>query len=97
MALAGLAAQLALTEPAATGGDAWLQGEPYDPDGVDVGELGDDEGPAAYVQADQPHRLGGWGDPQVAQQPVTRDQATVLPAVKDLPQGLLAELAGDFR
>src|SRR4029453_15841731 len=34
VALAGLPAQLALAEPAATGGDAWLQGEPHDADGV---------------------------------------------------------------
>jgi hypothetical protein len=32
----------------------------------------------------------------VAEQPVAGDQAAVLPAVKDLPQGLLAELAGDL-
>ena len=40
-------AQLPLGEPAATLGDAWLQGQADDADGVDVGELGDDEGPAA--------------------------------------------------
>ena len=47
-------------------GDAWLQGQAHDPDGMDVGELGDDEGPGPHVQADQPQRLGGGGDPQVA-------------------------------
>jgi hypothetical protein len=62
---------------------------------MDVGELGDDEGPGADVQADQPQRLDGGGDPQEAQEAVAGDQAAVLPAVEDLPQGLVAELAGD--
>jgi hypothetical protein len=79
VALAGFAAQLALTQPAATGRDAWLQREPDDADGVDVGELGDDEGPGAHVQADQPQRFDGRGDPLVAEQPVAGDQAAVLP------------------
>jgi hypothetical protein len=78
VALAGLAAQLPLRQPAAPGGDAWLQREPHDADGVDVGELGDDEGPGAYVQADQPQCLDGGGDPQVPEEPVAGDQATVL-------------------
>ena len=97
VALAGLAAQLPLRQPAATGGDAWLQGEADDADGVDVGELGDDEGPGAHVQADQPQRLGGGGDPQVAEQAVAGDQAAVLPAVQHIAQGRLAELALDPR
>src|SRR5918993_1899573 len=87
VALAGLPAQLPLAQPAATLGDAWLQGEADDPDGVDVGELGDDEGPGADVQADQPQCLDGGGDPQVAQQAVTGDQAAVLPAVQHVAQG----------
>jgi hypothetical protein len=62
VALTGLPAQLALRQPAAALGDAWLQGQPHDPDGVDVGQLGDDEGPAAHVQADQPQRLDDEGD-----------------------------------
>ena len=95
VALAGLAAQLPLRQPAATGGDAWLQGQADDADGVDVGELGDDEGPGAHVQADQPQRLGGGGDPQVAEQAVAGDQAAVLPAVQHVAQGRLAELALD--
>src|SRR5215203_2549527 len=43
VALAGLPAQLPLAEPAATGRDAWLQGQPHDPDGMDMGQLRDDE------------------------------------------------------
>src|SRR5829696_2456444 len=74
VALAGLPAQLPLAEPAAPGGDAWLQGQADHADGVDVGELGDDEGPGAHVQADQPQGLSGGGDPQVAQQAVAGDQ-----------------------
>jgi hypothetical protein len=62
---------------------------------VDVGELGDDEGPAAHIQADQPQGLDGRGDPQVAQEAVTLDQAAGLPTVEDLSQGLLTELALD--
>src|SRR5215207_4337309 len=96
MALAGLTAQLALAEPAATRWDAWLQGESDHPDGVDVGELGDDEGPAAHVQADQPQSLHGGRDPLVAEQPVSSDQAAVLPTAQDLAQGLLAQLPRDL-
>jgi hypothetical protein len=70
VALAGLAAQLPLRQPAPTGGDAWLQGEAHDADGVDVGELGDDERPGAHVQADQPQGLGGGGDPQMHYRPL---------------------------
>ena len=66
-----------------------------DPDGVDVGELGDDEGPGAHVQADQPQRLDGGGDPQVAEEAVAGDQAAVLPAVQHVAQGGLAEQALD--
>jgi hypothetical protein len=80
VALAGLAAQLPLAEPAAALGDAWLQGQPHDANGVEMGELGDDEGPAAYLQADQPQRLDGGRDPLESEQPVTSDQAAVLPA-----------------
>ena len=93
VALAGLAAQLPLAEPAATGGDAWLQGQPHDADGVDVGELGNDEGPGAHVQADQPQGLDGGGDPQVAEEAVADDQAAVLPAVEHVAQGGLPQLA----
>jgi hypothetical protein len=95
MALAGLAAQLALRQPAATDRDAWLQGQAHDADGVDVGELRDHEGPGAHVQADQPQRLGRGRGPQVAQQPIAGDQTAVLPAVEHVAQGRLAKLAGD--
>jgi len=93
VALAGLAAQLPLAEPAAPGGDAWLQGEADDADGMHVGELGDDEGPGPHLQADQPQRLGRGRDPQVAQEAVAVHQAAVLPAGQNVPQGRLAELA----
>ena len=63
MALAGFPAQLPLAEPATALGDAWLDGEPHDADGVDVGELGNDEGPGPHVQADQSQRPGRGGDP----------------------------------
>src|SRR5512132_2514099 len=72
--------QLPLAEPAATGRDASLQGEPDDADGMDVGELGDDEGPGAHVQADQPQRLDSGRDPLVAEEAVAVDQTAVLPA-----------------
>ena len=97
LALAGFPAQLPLRQPAAPGGDAWLQGQPHDPDGVDVGELGDDEGPGAHVQADQPQRLGRGRDPQVPEEAVAVDQAAVLPAGQHIAQGRLAELALDAR
>jgi hypothetical protein len=97
VALAGLAAQLPLRQPTAAGGDAWLQSEPHDADRLDVRELRNDEGPGAHVQADQPQRLDRGGDPQVPEEAVALDQAAVLPTVKDLTKGLLAELAGDSR
>src|SRR5512132_2146409 len=95
VALAGLAAQLPLAQPATTGGDAWLQGQPDDADGLDVRELRNDEGPGADVQADQPQRLDRGRDPQVAQEPVALDQAAVLPAVQHVAQGRLGQLAFD--
>jgi len=97
VALAGVAAQLPLTDPPPTLGNARFEGEADHADGVDVGELGDHERPGAHVQADQPQRLGRRRDPQMAEQPVPGDQAALLPAGKDLPQGLVAELAGDLR
>ena len=52
---------------------------------------------AAHVQADQPQRLGGGGDPLESEQPVSSDQAAVLPTAQDLAQGLLAQLPRDLR
>jgi hypothetical protein len=54
VALAGLATQLSLRQLATALGNAWLQGQPHDPHGVDVGKLGDDKRPGPHVQADQP-------------------------------------------
>jgi hypothetical protein len=90
-----LAAQLPLADPAATRRNAGFEGEADHADSVDVGELRDDERPGAHVQADQAQRLGGRGGPHVAEQAVALDQPAVLPAVKDIAQGRLAQQALD--
>jgi len=62
-----------------------------------MGELGDDEGPAANVEANQPQRLRRGGDPLESKQPVSSDQAAFLPTRQDLAQSLLAQLPRDLR
>jgi hypothetical protein len=94
--LARLLAKLPLADPPAALGDRGFEGQADHPHGVDVGELRNHERPGADVQADQAQRLAGGSDPQVAKQPVTLDQAALVPAGHDLAQGLLAELAGDL-
>ena len=84
----GFAAQLPLRQPRPPRG-CFAPGRGARRRRVDVGQLGDDEGPDRHVQADQPQGLGEGATHSWPSRGGHRDQATVLPAVKDLPQRLL--------